>query len=144
MYQRTAVVQTLAPATYRQLCRMFLRWDRSYIREEIRLWKILWKLPFPAMALTLIETTITNLRYPVAYSSLGLMVYLSVQDPLTIVRLLMSIGIVSIFYSLYFLHSERSRDFFYGILYAYFHFLSLLWIFHFALATVRNRAWMTR
>lgn len=144
VYQRTAVVQTLAPATYRQLCRMFLRWDRSYIREEIRLWKILWKLPFPAMALTLIETTITNLRYPVAYSSLGLMVYLSVQDPLTIVRLLMSIGIVSIFYSLYFLHSERSREFFYGILYAYFHFLSLLWIFPFALATVRNRSWMTR
>jgi len=144
VYQRTAVVQTLAPATYRQLCRMFLRWDRSYIREEIRLWKILWTLPFPAMALTLIETTITNLRYPVAYSSLGLMMYLSVQDPLTIVRLLLSIGIVSIFYSLYFLHSERSREFFYGILYAYFHFLSLLWIFPYALATVRNRSWMTR
>jgi hyaluronan synthase len=59
---------------------MFLRWDRSYIREEIRLWKVMWTLPFPAMALTLIETTITNLRYPVAYSSLGLMLYLSVQD----------------------------------------------------------------
>ena len=144
VYQRTAVVQTLAPATYRQLCRMFLRWDRSYIREELRLWMILWRLPFPALALTLIETMITNLRYPVAYSSLGLMVYLSIQDPLTIVRLLMSIGIVSIFYSLYFLHSERSREFFYGILYAYFHFLSLLWIFPYALATVRNRSWMTR
>lgn len=144
VYQRTAVVQTLAPATYRQLCRMFLRWDRSYIREELRLWKIMWRLPFPAMALTLIETTVTNLRYPVAYSSLGLMVYLSVQDPVTIVRVLISIGIVSIFYSLYFLHSERSREFFYGILYAYFHFLSLLWIFPYALATVRNRSWMTR
>lgn len=144
VYQRTAVVQTLAPETYRKLCRMFLRWDRSYIREEIRLWKILWTLPFPAMALTLIETTVTNLRYPVAYSSLGLMLYLSVQDPLTIVRLLISIGIVSIFYSLYFLHSERSREFFYGILYAYFHFVSLLWIFPYALVTVRNRSWMTR
>ncbi len=144
VYQRTAVVQTLAPETYRKLCRMFLRWDRSYIREEIRLWKIMWRLPFPAMVLTLIETTITNLRYPVAYSSLGLMVYLSVQDPLTVVRLLISIGIVSIFYSLYFLHSERSREFFYGILYAYFHFVSLLWIFPYALATVRNRSWMTR
>lgn len=144
VYQRTAVVQTLAPSTYRQLCRMFLRWDRSYIREEIRLWRILWTLPFPAMVLTLIETTITNLRYPAAYSSLVLMVYLSVQDPLTVVRLLLSIGIVSIFYSLYFLHSERSREFFYGILYAYFHFIGLLWIFPYALATVRNRSWMTR
>ncbi|MEK7336789.1 MAG: hypothetical protein AAB111_04880 [Nitrospirota bacterium] len=39
--QRTAVAQTLAPETYRKLCRMFLRWDRSYIREEIGLWKIM-------------------------------------------------------------------------------------------------------
>ena len=144
LYQRTAIVQTLAPETYRQLCRMFLRWDRSYIREEIRLWRIMWKLPAPAMALTLLETTITNLRYPAAYSSLVLMVYLSVQDPLTIVRLLMSIGLVATFYSLFFLQSERSREFFFGVYYAYFHFVSLLWIFPYALMTVRNRSWMTR
>lgn len=43
------------------------------------------------------------------------MIYLSVQDPLTIVRLLISIGIVSMFYSPYFLHSERSREFFYAV-----------------------------
>ncbi len=144
VYQRTAVVQTLAPETYRKLCRMFLRWDRSYIREEIRLWRILWKLPWPALVLTILETTVTNLRYPVAYCSLGLMLYLSVHDPLTIVRLLISIGIVAAFYSLYFLQSERSREFFFGICYAYFHFVSLLWIFPYALATVRNRSWMTR
>jgi hyaluronan synthase len=144
VYQRTAVVQTLAPETYKKLCRMFLRWDRSYIREEVRLWKIMWRLPLPALVLTLLETTITNLRYPVAYSSLGLMIYLSVQDPLTVVRLLLSIGIVSMFYSLYFLHSERSREFFFGVYYAYFHFISLLWIFPYALATVRNRSWLTR
>lgn len=144
VYQGTAVVQTVAPDTYRKLCRMFLRWDRSYIREELRLWRIMWKLPFPAMVLTLIETTVTNLRYPVAYSSLGLMIYLSVQDPLTIVRLLLSIGLAAIFYSLYFLHSERSREFYFGILYAYFHVVSLLWIFPYALLTVRNRSWMTR
>ncbi len=144
VYQRTAIVQTLAPDSYRQLCKMFIRWDRSYIREEIRLWKIMWKLPFPALVLTMFETTITNLRYPVAYGSFFLMIYLSVQDPWTIVRLLLSIGLVSIFYTLYFLHSERSREFLFGVLYAYFYFLSLLWIFPYALVTVRNRGWLTR
>jgi hyaluronan synthase len=141
---RPAVVHTIAPDTYRQLCKMFLRWDRSYIREEIRLWKIMWRLPFPAMTLTVLETTITNLRYPVAYASLLLMIHMSVQDPWTILRLLISIGLVSVFYTLYFLHSERSREFLFGVLYAYFYFLSLLWIFPYALVTVRNRAWLTR
>lgn len=144
VYQRTAVVHTIAPENYRQLCNMFLRWDRSYIREEIRLWKIMWKLPFPALVLTMLETTITNLRYPVAYASLLMMLYLSLQDPWTVVRLLISIGLVSLFYTLYFLHSERSREFLFGVLYAYFYFLSLLWIFPYALVTLRNRAWLTR
>jgi hyaluronan synthase len=144
VYQRTAVVHTVAPDNYLQLCKMFLRWDRSHIREEIRLWKIMWKLPFPALVLTMLETIITNLRYPVAYASLLLMIYMSVQDPWTILRLLISIGLVSIFYTLYFLHSERSREFLFGVLYAYFYFLSLLWIFPYALVTVRNRAWLTR
>lgn len=123
---------------------MFLRWDRSYIREEILLWKIRWKLPLPALMVTLVEPTITNLRYPVAYSSLGLMISVSVQNPLTVVRLLMPIGLVSIFYSLYFSHSERSRGFFYEAGYAYFHFVSLLWIFLYARVTVRDRSLMTR
>lgn len=144
VYQRTAVVHTLVPDTYQKLCKMFLRWDRSYIREEIRLWKIMWKLPFPSFVLTMLETTITNLRYPVAYASLFLMVYMTIQDPWTIVRLLLSIGLVSLFYTLYFLHSERSREFLFGIIYAYFYFMSLLWIFPYALVTVRNRRWLTR
>ncbi len=144
VYQRLAVVHTIAPDSYRQLCKMFIRWDRSYIREEIRLWKIMWKLPFPALVLTILETTITNLRYPVAYGSLFLMIALSLQDPWTIVRLLLSIGLVSVFYTLYFFQSERSREFLFGVLYAYFYFLSLLWIFPYALVTVRNRAWLTR
>lgn len=79
-----------------------------------------------------------------AYCSLGLLIYFSIQDPWTILRVLMSIGIVSFLYSLYFLRSERSREFSFGVLYAYFAFFSLFWIFPYALATVRERSWMTR
>jgi hyaluronan synthase len=144
VYQRTAVVHTLTPESYPQVSKMFLRWERSNIREELRLWKIMWKLPFPALALTMIESTVTNLRYPVAYGSLVLLIHLSVQDPLTLLRLLISIGVVSVFYTLYFLHSERSREFLFGVLYAYFSFFGLFWIFPYALVTVRNRSWLTR
>lgn len=144
VYQRTAIVHTLAPESYAKLCRMYLRWDRSYIREEIRLLRIMWKLPLSAMVLTMVETAITNLRYPVAYLSLGLLIYFSIQDPWTILRVLLSIGIVSFLYSLYFLKSEWSRELFFGVVYAYFAFFSLFWIFPFALATVRERRWMTR
>lgn len=144
VYQRTAMVETVVPHTYGKLCRMLLRWDRSYIREELRLARIVWRRPLLARLLTIVDMTLTNLRYPVAYAVLGLTIALICGDPWTLVRVLEAIGVASLFYALYFLRSERSWEFIYGVFYAYFASLALVWIFPYALLTVRNRAWLTR
>lgn len=144
VYQKTAVVHTVVPETYGKLCKMYLRWDRSYIREELRLAGIVWKRPLWSRAIAIFDTTVTNLRFPVAYSSLTLLILLAVDNPLTLVRMLIGIGFVSAFYMLYFLKTERSWDFVFGVLYAYFSVFALTWIFPYALLTVRSRSWMTR
>jgi hyaluronan synthase len=144
VYQRTAVVHTVVPETYGKLCKMYLRWDRSYIREEFRFARIVWKRPPLWRALALYETTITNLRFPVAYLSIALMIGHAMEDPTSILRMLLAIMIVSTLYVLYYLRSERSWDFVYGILYAFFSFFALTWIFPYAACTVRARGWLTR
>lgn len=144
VYQRLAVVHTLVPESYGRLCRMFLRWDRSFIREEIRFSRIVWKRPLRFRLAALFETTITNLRYPVGYVSIGLWIAYLLQDPATVVRMLLAIGAVSTVYTLYYLRSERSWDFLYGVLYAYFSFFALTWIFPCAALTLRARGWLTR
>ncbi len=144
VYQRSAVVRTVVPWTYQKLCRMYLRWDRSYVREEIRFARIVWKRPFTACLIAFFDKLITNLRFPVAYASLLLLVIHSIQDPASIIRLFFAIGLVSSLNMLYYLHSERSWDFLYGIFYAFFSFFTLFWIFPYAAVTVRSRAWMTR
>lgn len=144
VYQRTAVVHTLVPETYRKLCKMYLRWDRSYIREEFRFARIVWRRPALWRAFALYETTVTNLRFPVAYLSIALMVMHALEDPTSILRMLLAIMIVSTLYVLYYLRSERSWDFVFGILYAYFSFFALTWIFPYAALTVRARGWLTR
>ncbi len=144
VYQNSAVVHTVAPESYVKLCKMFLRWDRSYIREEIRFQAILWKRPPVARCIALCERLITNLRYPVNYAVLFLLVYLGLRDPLVWVRLLVAIGLMSTFNTLYFLRSERSTDFVYGVAYAYFSFFTMFWIFPYAFFTVRARSWLTR
>jgi hyaluronan synthase len=144
VYQKTAVVHTVVPDTYVKLCKMYLRWDRSYVREETRLVRIVWKRPPLSRAISLFDTTVTNLRFPVAYTSLTLLVLYSIQDPATLLRMLMGIGLISTFYMLYFLKSERSWEFLYGVLYAYFSFFTLLWIFPYAALTVRAKSWLTR
>jgi len=135
----------MVPTTYAKLCKMYLRWDRSYVREEFRfLSQVVWARPWRARLISLFDTIITNLRYPVAYLSLALLVLLVVSDPMALVRVIVVIGVMSAFYMLYYLRSERSLDFVYGILYSYFAFFALFWIFPYAVATVRARSWMTR
>jgi hyaluronan synthase len=144
VYQRNAVVHTVVPETYSKLCRMFLRWDRSYIREEFRFARIVWSRPLWSRVLSLYESAITNLRYPVGYASIALWAVNALKDPGSIVRMLLAIMVVSLVYVLYYLRSERSWDFVFGILYAYFSFFALTWIFPYAALTVRARGWLTR
>ena len=144
VYQRTAVVHTVAPDTYRKMTRMFLRWERSYIKEELRLFTILWRRPLLSRLITLIDVVVRNMRFPVSYAVLGLFAVMCVHDPATILRLLLAIGLMSFLNVLYYLRSERSWRFLYGILYSYFSAFTLFWIFPYALFTIRSRSWMTR
>ncbi len=144
VYQRTAVVHTTVPRTYTKLSRMYLRWDRSYVKEEVRFARIVWKRPFLARLIAFTDFLVTNLRYPVNYIILALFFVISIHNPHAILRLLSAIGFISSLHALYYLHSERSWDFIYGIFYAYFSFFTLFWIFPTAVLTVRSRSWMTR
>ncbi len=144
VYQRRAVVLTVVPTSYNRLTKMLLRWNRSYIREELRFAAIVWKRPPVARLIALCDSTITNVRYPVMFLSMSLLGFALLSRVLTLPRMLVAIGLISIFYSLYYLRSERSFDVVYGVIYEYFSFFFLFWIFPWALLTVRARGWMTR
>ncbi|MGD8926747.1 MAG: glycosyltransferase [Thioalkalispiraceae bacterium] len=144
VYQRNAVVHTIVPVTYMRLCKMLLRWDRSYIREELRFMRIMWKRPLISCVLSVIDSVISNLRFPMIYFTMGLMVYFVVQDPAILLRFLITIGVMSSLSMLYFLKTERSWEIVYGVIYSYFAYFALSWIFPYAILTVRARSWMTR
>ena len=145
VYQRRAIVHTLVPETYGKLAKMYLRWERSYVREEWKfLTRVLWRRPWRTRWISFIDALFTNLRFPMIYVSLALLISLMIFDPLTLPRVLVAIGMMSGFYMLYYLRSERSLDFVYGIVYAYFAFFTLFWIFPYAVMTVRARSWLTR
>jgi len=144
VYQRSAVVRTVVPVTYRKLSKMFLRWDRSYVREDLRLARIVWRRPLHVIPIVLADKLVTNVRYPIGYALLGLLIFLALQEPLALVRFELAVGVAAGFYSLFYLRSERSWDALYGVVYAYYAVVGLFWIFPWAVLTVRSRAWLTR
>ncbi|HEX6550656.1 MAG TPA: glycosyltransferase [Gammaproteobacteria bacterium] len=144
VYQRAAVVHTIVPITYAKLCKMFLRWDRSYVREEIRFAWIVWKRPPGARLIAVTDAIITNMRYPMGWATLVLLIALIVWHPLVLPRFLFAIGLMACFNMLYYLRSERSWDFVYGIFYSYYSVFALFWIMPYAVVTARARGWLTR
>lgn len=145
VYQSNAVVHTIVPETYGKLVRMYLRWERSYVREEWKfLTKVLWQRPWRTRWISLLDSFFTNMRFPMIYISMVLLVMLVLEDPHRLLRMMVAIGVVSTFYMLYYLRSEKSLDFVYGIAYAYFSFFALFWIFPYAMVTLRARSWLTR
>ncbi len=144
VYQRAASVLTVVPTTYRKLCMMFLRWERSFVREEMRFAFIVWRRPPRARLFALFDMAITNLRYPALYASLIILGFAVWDDPLALPRMALAMGAVSLLYSLYYLRSERSMDVVYGVVFAYFSFFCLSWIPAYAVSTVRARGWLTR
>jgi hyaluronan synthase len=103
-----------------------------------------WTRPAPALAASLVEKVVTNGSIPLGWAMLGTLAVLTVADPTVLLRVLALIGVGAAFSMLYYLHSERSMRFVHGIGYAYFAFVSLWWIFPWAILTVRNKSWMTR
>ena len=144
VYQRAAVVHTLVPTSYVKLCKMLLRWDRSYVREEIRFARIVWKRPRPARLMALFDRAVTNFRYPASYCALALLPILVTRDPTITLPMMTTMVAKSLFRVLYYLRSERSMNFLYGVLYSYYSSIALSWILPYAAATVRSRKWMTR
>jgi hyaluronan synthase len=145
VYQRAAIVHTLVPTSYQRLCKMFLRWDRSYVREELRfIGGIVWKRRPFARAVAVADFLISNLRYPIGWATLALLAAMTPVHPEVLLRFCCALLLMSAFNMLYYLRSERSWDFVYGIGYSFFSAFALFWIFPYALCTARAQGWLTR
>ncbi len=145
VYQGSAVVRTVVPARYSKMSKMFLRWDRSYVREELRLMKIAWKRPPVARLITLYDRIITNLQLPIGYVAAAMLIITVVARPVLLLRFLLMMLLMSVLSTAYVLKSEPSlRSMMYGVLMAYFSTFAMSWILPYAFFTVRARSWLTR
>jgi hyaluronan synthase len=145
VYQRTALVHTVVPETYKGLCKMFLRWDRSNFRENwVQLKFIFTKYRDKDRLLPILDFFITQVEFPLTYLFLGLLMFSFAVYPIVMVKFFAGLGVFTLVYMLYYLSQERDWEFIYGILYSYFAFFALNWVQPYAFLTVRNSRWLTR
>jgi hyaluronan synthase len=145
VYQRTAAIHTLAPVTYGQMSRMFVRWDRSYIVEGFSFARFMFtRYRANNRLLPIVTFLVSNLRLFLFFYGL-LNLPLAFRTELTVVfHSAVALLLGALFTALYYLRVERSFRFLYGVLYAVFSLLLLQWILPWALITVRDERWGTR
>ncbi|HEY7678207.1 MAG TPA: glycosyltransferase family 2 protein [Candidatus Methylomirabilis sp.] len=145
VYQQTAVVHTLAPRTYAGLCRMYLRWHRSNIRESIRQAAFLFTdYRRGPRVLPILDFLFINSRFVLQPVTTALALYVLLRSPNLLAPYLATLGLGAAASMVYYLRAERDSDCCYWILYSWFSLLALAWLPLAAALTLRSRSWMTR
>ena len=144
-FQSNAVVYTKVPSQFGQMSKMYLRWTRSYIRESILFSKFMFsKYRKKHRVLPVFDFFFLNLLHPFHIFSLGILAYSFFVHPVFILRHLAFLVIVSFLLSLYYLRTNKSLTFLYGIPYGVITAFCLWWIVPYAALTMKNQSWLTR
>lgn len=144
-FQANAIVLTEVPTRTPQLCRMFLRWARSNVRETVVMASFVFRRFRPGGKL--------GARVNFVWSTLGLILAptLLISIPGTLLMTPGSIGLVAtgvglsaLLSALVFRICRGARGALWSFPYAVYNFLCLSWITPYALFTAHRSAWLTR
>ncbi len=146
LFQRNAYAYTNVPEKYRGLYKMFIRWGRSNVRENIQMSKYVFNnfredSKLGARLLFISQ----SLKIIMSYPFLLFMLFFIIMHPLLFLSsTLASILILStfpvLFYAKRYNFSESVWAYSYSILYTF----GLFWITPYAIATANRRGWLTR
>lgn len=146
LFQRNAHVLTKLPEHYRGLYRMFIRWERSNVRENLMMSKFAFT-NFRPGAKWGPRVLLANqwLQMLTTYPVLLLMAYFLLTHPLLFLSsTLLSVLIFSSLPALFFARKYDSKEAVWAYVYSLFYTFGLFWIAPYAMATAARRGWLTR
>lgn len=145
-YQRNAVVLTEVPTGYKGLCKMFLRWARSNVRETL----VLCRYAFTRFRDTPATGARINLVLHVLSMTVPQLLRIQTLFALTLgpvvfgTHLLLGTAAASLVPATVYLIHRRSFDGIWAIPYGVFWLFGLSWIAPWALLTSHQGGWLTR
>ncbi|MFL9845841.1 glycosyltransferase [Flavobacterium rhizosphaerae] len=146
LFQRNAYVLTNVPERYKGLYKMFIRWGRSNVRENIMMSKFIFhKFREQSRFGTRLLFFNQWLRLIMAYPFVLLMFIFILTHPLLFFSsTLFSILIVSSFSVLFYAKRYTMAGSVWAYSYSIMYTFALFWITPYAIATASRRGWLTR
>jgi hyaluronan synthase len=146
LFQRNAYVLTNVPEEYTGLYKMFIRWSRSNVRENIAMAKYVFtdfrkESKFGARLLWLNQSLKIVMAYPFM---IFMFLFIAMHPLLFLSSTLLGILIVSSFPVLFYAKRYNLSDSLWAYSYSVFYTFSLFWITPYAIVTANKRGWLTR
>jgi len=146
VFQQDAMVYTTVPTRYRNLCRMFLRWARSNVRETIVMSTFVFRR-FRKGSMIGARINLLLQWMGLTKSQMALLLTaacLAVHPAIIGINCLFSIALASNLIAGLYAWRCRSSDALWGYAYGLFWCVALTWITPYALLTPHRSAWLTR
>ncbi len=141
LYAPEAKVYTIVPENFRQFMKQQLRWKKSWVRESFRAGIFMWKRN-PIISLIFYLGIILPLLAPIiVIRAMFWYPYLTGIPPYSY---LIGLGLMSLAYGLYYYAHTNDKNWFYGVLFATFYTLVLVWQLPYAIINMRDASWGTR
>ncbi|WP_066222717.1 glycosyltransferase [Formosa haliotis] len=146
VFQRNATAYTNVPEDYKGLYKMFIRWSRSNVRENIEMSKYVFtdfregsKIGSRLLFLS------QSLKIVMSYPLILFMMYFVIVHPILFVSsTLLSILIFSSFPVLFYANRYKSSESIWAYTYSILYTFGLFWITPYAIATAGKSGWLTR
>lgn len=146
LFQRNAYCYTNVPEKYKGLYKMFIRWGRSNVRENIQMSKYVFTdfREGPKLGTRLLFIS-QSLKIIMSYPFLVFMLFFIITHPvLFISSTIFSILILSSFPVLFYAKRYKLSESFWAYSYSILYTFGLFWITPYAIATASRRGWLTR
>jgi hyaluronan synthase len=145
-FQKNAEVLTNLPERFQNLYKMFIRWERSNVRENIMMSKFAFgnfrEGPKAGARLLLINQW---LRVIFAYPFIISMIVFMITNPILYISTkVCGIIIFSSIPAFYYAYNHSKLESVWAYTYSLFYAFSLFWIIPYAIATANKRGWLTR
>ncbi|WP_339847122.1 glycosyltransferase family 2 protein [uncultured Dokdonia sp.] len=146
LFQKNAFAYTNVPENYKGLYKMFIRWGRSNVRENIAMAKYVFTdFRKESKAGTRLLFISQSLEIIMTYPFLAFMLFFIATHPvLFLTSTLVSILILSTFPALFYGKKYNIAESFYAYSYSLLYTFGLFWITPYAIATAGKSGWLTR
>jgi hyaluronan synthase len=141
LFAPEATAYTFVPDTFRKFMRQQLRWKKSWTRECLKASCFIWKKN-PIMAVSFYLGIILPLFAPIVV--LRALIWYPYATGKTPWFYLMGLLLIAVVYGLYYFIHTKDRKWIFGVLFATFYAVVLIWQLPWAILNLRDPKWGTR